>query len=425
MHHLALFVGHAPTAGLLAAPEAEGLGAGVWVLLGLVAAIIAFAVRAVSKAGERRLDPKALAEQRRLEAERKEREAAEEAATEARRASEERKRAAEEKKAKAGEKKAAPKVEKPKGPELLLPPDKPIGEGLQKTRDEGFIGRLGKLFQGKQVDAALLDQVEEVLLTADIGVRTAQKLLDGLRARASRKELADADAVWRYLREEAEAILAAVGDANSLVPRGPGLHTALIVGVNGAGKTTSIGTLAHRMIAQGHRVLLGAGDTFRAAAADQLGIWAQRVGAELVEGEDGSDPSSVLFDAVKKAQAGGFDIALLDTAGRLHTNQGLVKELEKCHRVIAKALEGAPHEVILVLDATTGQNAIQQAHVFGKALGVTSIALTKLDGTAKGGVILGIADELKLPISWVGIGERVQDLRPFDRQEFLDALFTR
>ena len=197
----------------------------------------------------------------------------------------------------------------------------------------------------------------------------------------------------------------------------------LVIGVNGSGKTTTIGKLAAKLIADGQKVLLGAGDTFRAAAAEQLEIWANRVGATLVRGKEGADPSSVLFDAVKRARAEGFDVVIADTAGRLHTKTDLMEELQKVRRVIGKAADGAPHETWLVIDATSGQNAIAQAQIFTQAMSVSGIVLTKLDGTAKGGVILGIADQLRIPVRYIGIGERVDDLREFDAEEFVDALY--
>jgi fused signal recognition particle receptor len=200
-------------------------------------------------------------------------------------------------------------------------------------------------------------------------------------------------------------------------------HVTLVVGVNGAGKTTTIGKLAARLTASGKKVIIAAGDTFRAAAGEQLDIWAARAGATLVRGPDGADPGAVVFDAVKRAVAEGADAVLVDTAGRLHTKTPLMEELKKVKRVLGKALPGAPHEVLLVLDATVGQNAIAQAKQFQEAVGVTGIALVKLDGTAKGGVVIGISDELKIPVTWVGVGEQVADLRPFDPQEFVDALF--
>ena len=316
-----------------------------------------------------------------------------------------------------------PVKEAPK-PLLLLEEGKSLDEGLVKTRNEGFVGRLRSLFQGKQIDAALLDQLEEVLFTADIGVRTSQLLLDGLKAKLDAKELADETRVWEHLRGEATRILGEAGVGSSLeLGETETPHVVLVIGVNGSGKTTTIGKLAHRLVAEGRSVTVGAGDTFRAAAVDQLGIWAERVGADLFQGKEGADPSSVLYDAIVSGTESGSDVILCDTAGRLHTHAHLVEELKKVRRVVGKALPGAPHEVLLVLDATTGQNAIAQASIFGKELGVTGIVLTKLDGTAKGGVILGITHELKVPICWVGVGERTQDLRRFDAADFVDALF--
>ncbi len=318
-----------------------------------------------------------------------------------------------------------PEPEPAKGPELLLPAGKSLGEGLVKTRSEGFVGRISKLFGGKKIDDSVLDQIEEVLFTADIGVKTSEKLLGGLRAKLKRQELSDEAKIWSHLKTEAIDILGAVEEGAALDLSGrTEPYVILVIGVNGAGKTTTIGKLAHRLVADGKKVLIGAGDTYRAAAVDQLAVWAKRVGAKIIEGEENADPSSVLFDAVKTAKAEGADAVLLDTAGRLHTNSNLVEELKKVRRVIGKAQDGAPHEVLLVLDATNGQNAIAQAHTFREALEVTAIALTKLDGTAKGGVILGICDELQIPIRWIGIGERTEDLRPFAREEFVDALFS-
>ncbi|MFT7622058.1 MAG: fused signal recognition particle receptor [Myxococcota bacterium] len=418
----------------------------VWIFLGVVGGLVYVFVRAINKKAFERLErhagPETEGDRRRKREERDARREAEaeEKAAEAKARAEAKEAAGPVKKGKPGEKarrkskgkpgrpakSAKPEPEpEPARPDLLLPPGKPLGEGLLRTRSEGFVGRLKKVFGGKAIDAATLDKVEEVLFTADIGVRTSEKLLDGLRKKLKANELSDTDTLWSHLKSEAVSILAKVdGKGTSLVPATPGKpHVVLVIGVNGAGKTTTIGKLSHRLVADGKKVLVGAGDTFRAAATDQLAVWAKRVGAELVEGESGADPSSVLFEAVKRAGDSGADVVLLDTAGRLHTNNNLVEELKKVRRVVNKAQEGAPHEVLLVLDATNGQNAIVQALTFGAALDVTGIVLTKLDGTAKGGVILGICDELGLPIHWIGIGERTEDLRPFDRHEFVEALF--
>ena len=297
-----------------------------------------------------------------------------------------------------------------------------LARGLDRTRTQGFIGKLNQLFGGgRQVDEAVLAELEEVLFTADIGVKTASRLVDVAREKARRNELASADRIKGLIRQEVETILT-LPAPRSLQGGGPP-HVVMVVGVNGAGKTTTIGKLAAKLTAEGKKVVLGAGDTFRAAAAEQLDVWADRAKAELVKGADGSDPGAVVFEAVKRAQAVGADVVIADTAGRLHTKAPLMEELKKVRRVLEKALPGAPHEVLLVLDATIGQNAIAQAKQFHEAVGVTALALTKLDGTAKGGVVIGISDELKLPVAWVGVGEGVEDLRPFVPGAFVKALF--
>jgi fused signal recognition particle receptor len=300
---------------------------------------------------------------------------------------------------------------------------KTLAAGLEKTRG-GFMARLNALFAGgRLVDDAVLADLEEVLFTADIGVKTATKLLESAREKVKRKELSDPERLKGALREEIARILALDG-----APVGARIGPArpwvvMVVGVNGSGKTTTIGKLAAKLKAQGHSVLLGAGDTFRAAAGEQLEIWAGRVGAPVVRGKEGSDPASVCFEAVQRGVAEKVDVVLCDTAGRLHTKAPLMEELRKVKRVIGKAADGAPHEVLLVLDATNGQNAIAQARQFHEALGVTGLALTKLDGTAKGGVVIGICDELRIPVRYVGVGETVADLKPFAPQEFVEALF--
>jgi fused signal recognition particle receptor len=309
-----------------------------------------------------------------------------------------------------------------------------LSEGLAKTRG-GFMARLNALFgTGKQLDEAALGELEEILFSADIGVRTATALLESVRERLKRRELADLSKVKAALREEIERILA-LGHAGGLaaqtahgglpaLPAGvAGPQVVMVVGVNGTGKTTTIGKLAARLRADGRKVLLGAGDTFRAAAGEQLDIWAERAGVPIVRGKDGGDPGSVLFDAVAKGRAEGFDVVLCDTAGRLHTKSGLMDELVRMKKTLDKAHPGSPHEVLLVVDATTGQNAIAQARQFHEALGVSGFVLTKLDGTAKGGVIVGICDELKIPVRYVGVGETAADLKPFDPHEFVSALF--
>jgi fused signal recognition particle receptor len=297
-----------------------------------------------------------------------------------------------------------------------------LAAGLQRTRGEGFMARLNGLFSQKSAfDETVLAQLEEILFTADIGVRTASDLVDAARDRLRRKELSDAGRVKGLIRSEVERMVSLPRPA-SLEGGGPP-HVTMVVGVNGSGKTTTIGKLAARLTREGKKVVIAAGDTFRAAATEQLDVWADRAHATLVKGPDGSDPGAIVFDAVKRAIAEGADAVLVDTAGRLHTKTPLMEELKKVRRVLDKALPGAPHEVLLVLDATVGQNAIAQAKQFQEAVGVTGIALTKLDGTAKGGVVIGISDELKIPVTWVGVGEKVADLRPFDPHEFVEALF--
>jgi fused signal recognition particle receptor len=296
-----------------------------------------------------------------------------------------------------------------------------LSPGLARTR-AGWVSRLGQLFAGKrEIDPALVEEVEKVLLTADIGVRTSQKLLEEIRTSLGKKELADPTAVWAFLRKRCSDFLRVEAPTIDFGKTKP--FVLLTIGVNGSGKTTTIGKLASKLKAEGKSVLLAAGDTFRAAATEQLEIWGSRVGAPVVRGKEGGDPSSVIFEGIKRAIADGIDVVIADTAGRLHTKANLMEELQKVRRVVSKALEGAPHETWLVIDATSGQNAIAQAQIFTQAMSVSGIVLTKLDGTAKGGVILGIADQLGIPVRYVGVGERVDDLRAFDADEFVDALF--
>jgi fused signal recognition particle receptor len=298
-----------------------------------------------------------------------------------------------------------------------------LASGLARTRSSGFIARLGEILTGrKELDPSFVDQIEKVLLSADIGVKTSQKLLEEIRGSLTRRELKDPEAVWAFLRRRSAEMLAIPAPALDFSSAKP--FVLLVIGVNGSGKTTTIGKLAAKLTAEGKRVLLAAGDTFRAAAAEQLEVWAGRGNATLVRGKEGADPSSVIFDGVKRAAAEGFDVAICDTAGRLHTKVDLMQELQKVRRVVGKASAGAPHETWLVIDATSGQNAIAQAQIFTGDMSVSGIVLTKLDGTAKGGVILGIADQLKIPVRYVGVGERVEDLRRFDPEEFVEALFA-
>jgi fused signal recognition particle receptor len=296
-----------------------------------------------------------------------------------------------------------------------------LRKGLAATRG-GFIARLTSVFQGKkEIDPAILEQVEEVMLTSDVGPRATAAILGRLRESLARNELRDSAAVWAALRSEATRILGIGGGA--IRPSGSPPTVVLLVGVNGVGKTTTIGKLATRYNAAGKKVILAAGDTFRAAAVQQLEVWGKRVGVEVVKGKEGADPGAVAFDATTKARETGADLLLVDTAGRLHTKVPLMDEIKKVRKTIAKALDGAPHETLLVLDATTGQNALAQASMFKEALDLTGIVLTKLDGTAKGGVVLGICDELKVPVRYIGLGERADDLREFQADDFVEALF--
>lgn len=306
-------------------------------------------------------------------------------------------------------------------PAIEEPPPASLEGGLARTRDAGFIGRLASVFKGKErLDDDLVESIEEVLFTADIGASTSQHLLEIIETSVA-KGATSIDEVWALLRAECEQILSGVdkklviGDASPFV--------ILVVGVNGVGKTTTIGKLAARYQREGKKVMMIAGDTFRAAAVQQLEEWADRVDCGFHRGDDDADPSGVIFEGIERAKAEGYDVVLADTAGRLHTRAPLVDELKKIVRACGKAADGAPHETILVLDANTGQNAIQQARMFHEAVNVDGLVLSKLDGTAKGGIILGITRELSLPVYYIGIGEGVRDVRPFDPKEFVDALF--
>ncbi len=298
-----------------------------------------------------------------------------------------------------------------------------LKSGVQKTR-AGLVNALEDAIQGKrEIDADLLDEIEYTLISADIGVRTTEEILDRIRERANRQQLRDASELKALIREHLLEILQASERAPAHVAEPPAV--ILVVGVNGAGKTTTIGKLAQRFQHENRSVLLCAADTFRAAAIDQLEIWGQRTNTPVIRQMHGSDPSAVLFDALNAARARKSDYVIVDTAGRLQTKEYLMAELQKMSRTAKKVIPDAPHEVLLVLDATTGQNGLEQARKFTETSGVTGIALTKLDGTAKGGIVVAIARELNLPIRYIGVGEKVEDLLPFDPEAFIDSLFEK
>jgi fused signal recognition particle receptor len=278
-----------------------------------------------------------------------------------------------------------------------------------------------ELLPGRKIDAEILDDLETRLITADVGVEAAARILEGLRRRVARKELDDVDALLKGLYEAMLEILKPVERELTIDPKIKP-YVILVVGINGAGKTTTIGKLAHRLLAEGRSVMLAAGDTFRAAAREQLEIWAERNRVPIIAQQAGAEPAAVIFDALQAARARGIDVLIADTAGRLHTQSHLMDELKKIKRVLARLDPAAPHEVLLVLDGTIGQNAVAQAEQFNKGLGVTGIAITKLDGTAKGGVVLAIAQKLNIPIRFVGIGEQTEDFGVFNAAEFVSAL---
>lgn len=297
---------------------------------------------------------------------------------------------------------------------------KTLEDGLAKTRT-GFIQRLSGLFQKETLDDDIVEEVEEVLFTADIGPSAAQKIMNALEEELEKDEKNDPSAVWRFVRSYVEELLASREETLDVGTHQP--FVMLVIGVNGVGKTTTIGKMASKYKRQGKSVLMVAGDTFRAAAVEQLEVWGERTGIDVYKGKEEQDPASVVYEGVEKAVKDEIDVVICDTAGRLQTNVNLLDELGKMSRVAGKVVEGSPHETILVLDANTGQNAIQQAKLFNEAVDISGIVLTKLDGTAKGGVILGICDEIDAPIRYIGIGEGVADLREFDSGEFVEALF--
>lgn len=310
--------------------------------------------------------------------------------------------------------------EKPSSKSLF----KRLQERLGKTRDS-FVYRLDRLFLGKkEIDQDLFEQLEEILITADLGVATTLELLDGARKKVKRDQLSDPQALKAIIRDQIATYIQASEQPAELVMPENGPFVIMVVGVNGVGKTTSIGKIAAKFVRAGQSVLMVAGDTFRAAAINQLRIWGERVGVEVIAQNPGADPSSVVYDGLEYGVAHNFDVILIDTAGRLHTSVNLMEELKKIKRVIGKKMEGAPHEVMLVLDATTGQNGISQAKMFHEAVGVSGLTLTKLDGTAKGGIVANVCRETKIPVRFIGIGEQIDDLRDFDAREFVDALFA-
>ena len=303
-----------------------------------------------------------------------------------------------------------------------------LDKGLEKSKDS-FFSKIGKAIAGKStVDDDVLDNLEEVLVSSDVGVETTLKIIERIQERVARDKYMGTAELDKILREEIAALLSESNteDLDDFeVPSGKKPYVIMVVGVNGVGKTTTIGKLSAQFKKQGKNVILGAADTFRAAAVDQLKLWGQRVGVPVVAKGMNTDPSAVAFDAVKEGVEQNADIVIVDTAGRLHTKVNLMNELGKIKRVMEKVIPDAPHEVLLVLDGSTGQNAVIQAREFTKATEVTSLAITKLDGTAKGGVVIGISDEFKIPVKYIGVGEKVDDLQVFNKNEFVDSLFKK
>jgi len=295
-----------------------------------------------------------------------------------------------------------------------------LKEGLTKTR-KGLVEKVESIFTGRKIDEETLEELEETLIMSDVGTKAAAEIMAVIREKVNKGEAKDVDAVKELLKKEMITIL---DHSQPIVVFGNKPFVILAVGVNGVGKTTTIGKLASRFRSQGLSVLLAAGDTFRAAGIEQLEIWANRADAQFVKHQKGSDPAAVAFDAVKAAQGRSIDVVIVDTAGRLHTKSNLMEELKKVKRSIDKAMPGAPQEILLVVDATTGQNALRQAELFNETIGITGIALAKLDGTAKGGIVFAIKKGLGIPVRLIGVGERIDDLRDFDPKEFVEALFS-
>ena len=303
-----------------------------------------------------------------------------------------------------------------------------LDQGLEKTK-ESFFGKLARAVAGKsKVDDEVLDNLEEVLVTSDVGVETTLSIIRRIEARVERDKYVTTDELNNILRDEIAQLLTEnnTDDTEGFhIPEGKRPYVILVVGVNGVGKTTTIGKLAYQFKQAGLKVCLGAADTFRAAAVEQISVWAERVGVPVVKQKMGSDPASVAYDTLNSAIANDMDVVLIDTAGRLHNKKGLMDELSKIKRVLQKLMPDAPHDVMLVLDGSTGQNAFEQAKQFTSATEVTSMAITKLDGSAKGGVVIGISDQFKIPVRYIGLGERAEDLQPFNRREFVDSLFKK
>ena len=298
---------------------------------------------------------------------------------------------------------------------------KKLDSGIKKTKDS-FFSKLARQVAGKKViDELVLDDIEEVLISSDIGVETSLKIIEKLEDRVKKDKYINSSELNNFLKDEISLLMLDNNDQKINFNSTP--HVIMVVGVNGVGKTTTIGKLAHLFKKQGKKVLLGAADTFRAAAVDQLVIWSERVGVDIVKQSMGSDPASVCFDTLQSAKANNYDVVIIDTAGRLHNKINLMNELTKIKNVMSKVVADAPHNVMLVLDASTGQNAIEQANQFTKATKVDSITLTKLDGTAKGGVVIGISDQFKIPVNYIGVGEGIYDLQEFNKLEFIDSLF--
>ncbi|MDR0364495.1 MAG: signal recognition particle-docking protein FtsY [Bacteroidales bacterium] len=302
-----------------------------------------------------------------------------------------------------------------------------LNKGLEKTR-EGVFSKLSKIVAGKsKVDDEVLDNLEEILISSDVGVDTTIRIIERIEARVARDKYVGTNELNRILKEEISMLLEEHHN-DALVegfdfPKRENPYVIMVVGVNGVGKTTTIGKLAHQLKQHGKKVILGAADTFRAAAVDQLTIWAERVDVPIVSQGMGADPASVAFDTCKSAVANDFDVVIIDTAGRLHNKVNLMNELSKIKRVMDKVIQGAPHEILLVLDGSTGQNAFEQAKQFTAATAVNALAITKLDGTARGGVVIGISDQFKIPVKYIGIGEKKEDLQPFDKEAYVESLF--